>query len=107
MNFQYPSLILACVSLIVSAAALIYIVKTSRQTRYIRDELSEKQRIGGDAWVAKHVQHWRDGKLASRIEKGIGVSGSDVEIIEPLPGWKIVVATLEGGKRIDPVDQTH
>ncbi len=93
MPFQYLSIIVACFALIASIGALLYSVKTTRQTKYIRDEMSDQHRIGVDAWVEKHIQRWRDGKLASRVEKGSGVSGSDIEIIEPLPGWEIVVAT--------------
>lgn len=107
MSLQESSIFVACLALFVSVGALIYNVTTSRRTRYIHAELSEQQTIGRDAWIAKHIQRWRDGKLPSRIENGVGVSGADVEIIEPLPGWKIVVATLVDGKPVPSTAPAH
>lgn len=101
MSILTSSLFLPCVSLVASIGALLYSRKTSRECRFIRDELAERQRIGNDAWMEKHIQRWRGGRLAGRIEKGTGVSGSDVEFIEPLRGWKIIVATFVDGKRVE------
>ncbi len=91
---------LPLVSLVVSVACLIYVVITTRRTAKNWHELNRLRAIGMDAYVGEQIQRWTNGEIPSKTEKGVGVSGTDVEVIEPMPGWKIVVGTVAHGKRV-------
>lgn len=97
MNFHTT---LAVVSLVAALAALLYSLNTARQTKRIWTELERQRQMGMDAWLADQVRRWSAGELPSRTEKGSGLAGTDVEVIEPLPGWSIVVGTTAFGKRV-------
>lgn len=90
-------LLLLMIALVLSIAALVFVLRTSRQTRRIWEELERQRVVGMDAWIAEQVRRWVDGELRSKTEKGIHV---DTEVIEPIPGWRITVGTMEHGKRI-------
>lgn len=87
-------------SLIISITSLFYVLWTGRQTRQIVQALEQQRRMGMDAWLAEQVSRWVKGELPSHTEQGVGVSGTNAEIIEPLPGWRIWVGTIEHGKRV-------
>lgn len=91
---------LPLISLVISVACLIYVIRTSRQTRLIMRTLEQQRTMGMDAWLAEQVSRWVNGELQSRLEKSTGASGTDIAIIEPLPGWRICVGTIEQGKRV-------
>ncbi|OJW46178.1 MAG: hypothetical protein BGO63_03670 [Candidatus Accumulibacter sp. 66-26] len=93
------SSILPFISLVIAVAALIYTVRTARQSRRVFDGLKRQTVIGMDAWIAEQVQRWASGELRSSTQKGVGPGHIDAEIIEPIPGWQIVVGTTAHGKR--------
>lgn len=89
---------LAIVSLVISVVCLIYAVIIARRTAKNLKELNHSRAIGIDAYIGEQIQRWVNGEIQSKTEKG--VSGIFVEVIEPMPGWKIVVGTTAQGKRV-------
>lgn len=72
----------------------------AKSTRHLKGAICvmRGRAIGIDAYIGEQIQRWVNGEIPSKTEKG--VSGTYVEVIEPMPGWKIVVGTTAQGKRV-------
>lgn len=89
---------LAIISLVVSISCYVHVVIVSRRTKRQLNELERLMKISNEAYIQEQTQRWLRGEIKSRIEKGVGVCGTDVEVIEPMPGVEIVVGTVKYGK---------
>lgn len=87
MDMPNLSTLVSVVALGISVASMLYSRHVSLCMRHAADEMAERRRIGNDAWVEKHIDRWRQGKLKATLKRY--PSGQSLHVIEPLPGWTI------------------
>jgi len=90
-------------ALLFSLGCCAFVIRTNRRTQHVIAELARYRELGVDAYVSEQVARWVAGDLPGRTETL--ANGDVIEVIEPMPGWRISAGSIVSGKRIPLANQ--
>jgi hypothetical protein len=83
-------------ALVISVIAIIVSVVSYKRSRALAEAAAAKR----GAWASEQIDRWRRGELDAKEEPCMFGDGSNVLVIEPEPGRKIVVGSVGYSKGV-------